>query len=183
VFAVDLTDDAQLRPLQPWQAGEFLEHMDRARCLVDPWIPWATKSTGLESARATLQDYADKQARDAGAIYGIWLKDTLVGGVMFVTFDAESGDCEIGCWLEPAGQGRGLVTLASRRLVDWAFGVRGMRRIEWRASPRNVRSTAVARRLGMTCEEVVPESVHYRGQWHDTEIWTLRAEDWVPEQR
>jgi ribosomal-protein-serine acetyltransferase len=152
VFAVDLTEDAQLRPLQPWQADEFLAHIDRARAGVDPWIPWASRSADLKSARATLQDYADKQARDAAYLYGIWLSGALVGGIMFVSFDAASGGCEIGCWLEPGAEGRGLVTLAARCLVDWAFGVRGMQRIEWHTSPANKRSSNVARRLGMSLD-------------------------------
>ena len=67
-------------------------------------------SVDLPSARNTLQRYADLQARDAGRLYGIWLDGVLVGGTMFVSFDAASGNCEVGCWLEPAATGRGLVT-------------------------------------------------------------------------
>ena len=105
---IRLADGAELRPLEPWRAEEFLAHMDRARGAVDPWIPWTSRNTDLDSARATLQRYADLAARDAGGLYGIWLDGTLVGGTMFVSFDAVAGVCEIGCWLEPTGQGRGL---------------------------------------------------------------------------
>ena len=107
MFTTDLGDGAELRPLEPWQAAEFLAHMDRARETVDPWIPWASVNHDLASASATLQRYADLQARDAGRLYGIWLDGTLVGGTMFVSFDAKSGQCEIGCWLEPAATGHG----------------------------------------------------------------------------
>jgi ribosomal-protein-serine acetyltransferase len=40
---------------------------------------------------------------------------------MSVAFDAAGGTAEIGCWLESAGEGRGLVNLAMRRLIGWAF--------------------------------------------------------------
>src|SRR5579859_3210150 len=132
--------------------------MDRARATVDPWIPWASVSSDLESARATLQRYADNQARDAAHLYGIWLDGTLVGGVMFVHFDVQSGICEIGCWLEPAGEGRGLITRASRQLIEWAFAERGMNRIEWRTSTANTRSGNVARRLGMSLDGVLRQA-------------------------
>ena len=114
MFAIDLAPGAQLRPLEPWQAPEFLAHLDRAREFVDPWIPWASVSADLESATATLQRYADKAAVDAGRIYGIWLGGTLLGGTLFVSFDTRFGVAEAGCWLEPAGTGRGLVTRAVR---------------------------------------------------------------------
>ncbi|MBC8093349.1 MAG: RimJ/RimL family protein N-acetyltransferase, partial [Pseudonocardia sp.] len=47
MFAITLQDGAELRPLEPWHAGEFLAHLDRARATVDPWIPWASVSTDL----------------------------------------------------------------------------------------------------------------------------------------
>ena len=178
MFVIALDDRAELRPLEPWQAGEFLAHMDRARTAVDPWIPWASRSVDLDSARATLQRYADLAARDAGRLYGIWLDGTLVGGVMLVSFDAAVGTCEVGCWLEPAGQGRGLVTRAVRHLVDWAVRVRGIHRVEWHTRPDNSASRNVARRLGMRLDGVLREAYPYRGVRYDAEIWSLLAPEW-----
>ncbi|WP_037606401.1 GNAT family N-acetyltransferase [Streptacidiphilus rugosus] len=181
MYAVPLADDAELRPLEPWQAEEFLAHMDRARDHVDPWIPWAAKSTDLASARATLQSYADRQAADTGRIYGIWLSGVLVGGVMFVAFDAAAGNCEIGVWTEPAGEGRGLVTAAVRRLLAYAFEERGMHRVQWVNSTGNTRSRAAAQRVGMRAEGAMREAFLYRGVRHDQEFWSLLRSEWPGE--
>jgi ribosomal-protein-serine acetyltransferase len=178
VYSVDLRGGASLRPLEPWQAEEFLAHMDRARDTVDPWIPWASISTDLDSARATLQRYADKQAADKGRIYGIWLDGTLVGGTMFVTFDADSGIAEVGCWLEPSATGRGLITAAVRHLIDWAFHVRGLHRIEWHCRPDNTASSNVARRLGLKLDGTLRQNYLWKGVRHDTEMWAVLAPEW-----
>ncbi|MCX5149884.1 GNAT family N-acetyltransferase [Streptomyces sp. NBC_00320] len=180
MFTLSLGDHAQLRPLEPWQAPEFLAHIDRARASVDPWIPWATFSTDLDSATATLRRYADRLATDTGGIYGIWLDGTLVGGVMFTRFDSASGVCEIGCWLESAGEGRGLVTRACRLLIGWAFQERGMSRVEWWAAAGNTRSIDVARRLGMTRDGVLRQHSSYRGMRRDIEVWSVLSEEWPP---
>ncbi|MEU3603829.1 GNAT family protein [Streptomyces sp. NPDC006798] len=180
MFTLPLGDTAQLRPLEPWHTQEFLAHIDRARPHVDPWIPWATFSTDRASAAALLQRYADKQAGDTARIYGIWLDGTLVGGVMFARFDSTSGVCEIGCWLEAAGEGRGLVTRACRALLDWAFAERGMSRAEWWVWPGNTRSVEVARRLGMTRDGVLRKHTEYRGERRDIEVWSVLAEEWPP---
>jgi ribosomal-protein-serine acetyltransferase len=154
--------------------------MDRARETVDPWIPWAGVSTDLPSATATLQRYADLAARDAGRLYGIWLDGTLVGGTMFVSFDAAAGRCELGCWLEPAGTGRGLVTRAAALLIDWAIVRRGLHRVEWRCRPDNTASASVARRLGMQLDGVLRAEFLYRGVRYDTQVWSLTAPNWQP---
>ncbi|MFF3958931.1 GNAT family N-acetyltransferase [Streptomyces sp. NPDC001890] len=178
MLTLPLGDTARLRPLEPWHAPEFLAHIDRARPHVDPWIPWATFSTDLASATAVLQRYADKQAQDAARIYGIWLDGTLVGGVMFTRFDSASGVCEVGCWLEAAGEGRGLVTRACKVLIDWAFAERGMSRVEWWVRSGNTRSVEVARRLGMTRDGVLRKHTEYRGERHDIEVWSVLCEEW-----
>jgi RimJ/RimL family protein N-acetyltransferase len=178
VYKVDLGGGAELRPLEPWQAEEFLAHMDRARETVDPWIPWASNSSDLESARKTLQRYADMQAADTGRLYGIWLDGVLVGGTMFVKFDTRWGTCEVGCWLEPAGTGRGLITTAVRLLIDWALVTRGLHRVEWHCRPDNKASSAVARRLGMTLEGTLRGTFPWKGVRHDEEIWAVVAADW-----
>ncbi|WDZ84182.1 GNAT family N-acetyltransferase [Micromonospora cathayae] len=180
MFAVSLTEDAQLRPLEPWQAEEFLAHIDRAREYVDPWIPWATRSTDPDSARAVLQRYADGQAADSMRIYGIWLDGVLVGGTMFVSFHTDTGNCEIGCWLEPAAEGRGLITRAARLMIDWAFRERGMHRVQWVNAAHNVRSANVARRLGMSLDGVMRSAFPYRGQRHDNQVWSVLADEWPP---
>jgi RimJ/RimL family protein N-acetyltransferase len=181
MYAIDLGGGAELRPLEPWQAVEFLEHMDRARESVDPWIPWASVSTDLASATATLQRYADLAARDAGRLCGIWLDGTLVGGTMFVSFDAAAGNCEVGVWLEPAGTGRGLVTRAARILIDWAFGTRGLDRAEWHCRPDNTASINVAKRLGMRLDGVLRSSYPYRGVRYDAQVWSVLAAEWTAE--
>ncbi|RZB16524.1 N-acetyltransferase [Streptomyces sp. F001] len=179
MYAISLGDDgARLRPLEPWHAEEFLAHLDRGRDFITRHIPFGANATDLDSARAILQSYADKRAADSGSLHGIWLDGKLVGGVLFRIFDATTGVCEIGCWLEPAGTGKGLVTRASRVLIDWAFDERGMHRVEWHAASGNTASINVARRLGMTREGVLRESSPWRGVRQDCEIWAVLAPEW-----
>ncbi|MCX4627393.1 MULTISPECIES: GNAT family N-acetyltransferase [unclassified Streptomyces] len=180
MFSIDLADDAQLFPLEVWHAEEFLAHMDRGREFIGEHIVLADYVTDLDSARGFLATYAQKTAADGGRIYGIRVGGTLVGGVLFRTFDAESGNCEVGCWLEPTAAGRGLVSKACRVLIDWAFHERGMHRAEWHASSANKKSLAVAERLGMTREGVLREAYPYRGVRQNTEIWAVLAHEWPP---
>lgn len=179
MFAISLGDDgAELRPLEPWQAEEYLAHLDRGREYIGRYVALPTVCTDLPSARAFLQSYADKAAADTGRILGIWLDGTLVGGVLLRVMDTAAGTCEAGCWLEPSASGRGLVTRAVRVLIDWAVNERGLHRVEWQVSSANTASINVAKRLGMTKEGVLRESYPYRGVRHDMEVWSVLAPEW-----
>lgn len=181
MFAVSLGDDgAELRPLEPRHAAEFLTHMDRGREYIGQYIGLADAVTDLESSRKYLQGYAEKAASDTGRIYGIWVDDKLVGGVLFRMMDIERGIAEAGCWLEPAAVGRGLVTRAARVIIDWAIVERSIHRVEWLASTANQASIAVAQRLGMIKEGVLREFYPHRGKRHDMELWSVLAPEWRP---
>ncbi|MFI8992537.1 GNAT family N-acetyltransferase [Streptomyces sp. NPDC053542] len=179
MYARSLGDDgAELRPLEPWQAGEFLAHIERGREFIGQYVGLPDAVTDLESSRAYLRSYAEKAAADTGRIYGIWTDGKLVGGVLFRTMDLASGTAEAGCWLEPSAAGRGLVTRAVRVIIDWAVKERGIHRVEWHVSSANAPSIAVARRLGMTKDGVLRESYPYRGKRHDMEVWSVLAPEW-----
>ena len=197
MFTAQLTPDAVLAPLEPWMAPEFAAHMDRAREHIRPWVGPSFVTDDVDGARATLQRYADATARDGNRIFGIWADDsvveqlaagarvettptqTLVGGVMFVEFSAAAGTCEIGCWLEPAAEGRGLITAACRMLLTYAFEERHLHRAEWRCRADNARSSAVAERLGMTLEGVLREAWKVGDTFYDKQVWSVLAGEWA----
>jgi ribosomal-protein-serine acetyltransferase len=179
LFAIPLGDDgAQLCPLEPWQAEEFLTHLNRGREFIGQYITLPDAVTDLASSRSFLQAYAEKAAADAGRLFGIWLDGQLVGGVLFKTMDVERGNVEAGCWLEPSAVGRGLVTRAARVIIDWAIEERGIHRVEWLVAAGNEASVAVARRLGMAKDGVLRKSYPYRGKRHDIEVWSVLAPQW-----
>lgn len=185
MFSIPLSDDAVLEPLEVWQADEFLANIDRCRDLIAPWVGASFVAVDLEHAQRLVRGYGEGRAADGKRLYGIWLDGTLVGGTMFVSFDAGSGVCELGCWLEPAGQGRGLITKAAGKMLDWAFRDRGLSRAEWWTVAGNEPSIAVAKRLGMSLDGTLRQYSPGRddGPRRDMLIWSVLAEEWQAKDR
>jgi len=178
MYAAQLTPDAELRPVDPWQTAEFLAHVEKARPHIEAYIPWATILVDEESTRRFLQRYADRRAADTGPLEGIWLSGELVGGVLFRTFEPTWGTCELGVWLTAEAQGRGLVARACQLMIDWAIGDRGLHRVEWRCVPANEPSRTVAKRLGMTLDGTLRQAFPHRGEVHDVEVWSMLRQEW-----
>lgn len=173
MYARPLGPGAQLAPLEPWRAAEFLANLDRCRTHIAPWVGRSFVATDLESAEAVLRRYWDAQALTGAGIHGIRLDGVLVGGVMFVSIDTATGVAEVGCWLEPVAEGRGLVTRAAGLLIDWAFREREVGRIIWHTLSANAPSIAVARRLGLTFQEADGSADE------PMEIWSVTADTWL----
>ncbi|GGB40029.1 N-acetyltransferase [Flexivirga endophytica] len=177
MFAHPLADGVRLRTLEPWHADEFAAHLERAREHIRPWVGPSFVTETVDAAHATLIRYAEATAKDQARPVGIWKDEILVGGMMFAGFDPTGGNAELGCWLEPAAEGHGLITGAGRFLLDWAFGERKLHRVEWRCRADNVRSAAVARRLGMTHEATLRQAWLNGGIHHDKQIWAILAHE------
>ncbi|MGH3861551.1 GNAT family N-acetyltransferase [Actinokineospora sp.] len=178
MLSLALTDDAELSPLEPWQAEEFFKHIDAARAHLDVWLPWVDRIVDTESAGAWLQNYADQQAAGKGRIFGIRVGGELLGGALFRTFDLRFANCEVGVWLAPEAMGKGLVTRAVRLMIEWAVEERGMARVEWQAAAGNERSLAAAKRIGFTRDGVLRQAFPHRGARHDIEVWSILADEW-----
>ena len=181
MLSLSLTDDAELRALEPWQAREFAAHVAAARDHLSEWLPWGSSAAEVDEAERLLQRYADAQARGEGRMLGIWVGGNLAGGVLFRVWEQQTGVCELGVWLAPEAVGRGLITRAGRAMIDYAFRERGMHRVEWRCATANTRSSAVAKRLGMTREGVLREAAPLNGVRHDVELWSVLATEWPTE--
>jgi RimJ/RimL family protein N-acetyltransferase len=144
-----------------------------------PIISLPDRVKDLDDARKLLQRFADMQARDGGRIYGIYLDGILRGGIMFRSFDPVGGTCELGVWLAPEAQGRGLMTAAVKLMIDWAIRVRGIGRVEWLATTDNERSIAVAERVGMTFEGVKRSDYILNGVRRDSAVYSMIIDDWT----
>jgi RimJ/RimL family protein N-acetyltransferase len=85
---------------------------------------------------------------------------------------------EIGFTFAPASQGRGFATEAVRRLLDYLFVERGKHRVTAACDDRNVRSSALLRRVGMRREGLTVESVWSKGEWTNDELYAVLEREW-----
>jgi ribosomal-protein-serine acetyltransferase len=113
-----------------------------------PWMPWAegyTRQSAAEFLAKSAQDWADGTEFS----YAIIAEGALAGGCGLMARIGPGG-LEIGYWVHRAYTRRGLATAASAALVDQAFGLPGVDRVEIVHDELNVASGGVPRKLGFT---------------------------------
>jgi ribosomal-protein-serine acetyltransferase len=120
------------------------ESLDHLR----PWMPWAANYT-RESAAGFLAKSAQDWADSTEYGYAIITGGVLAGGCGLMSRIGPGG-LEIGYWVHRAWTRRGLATAASAALVEAAFRLPGVDRVEIVHDELNVASAGVPRKLGFT---------------------------------
>jgi ribosomal-protein-serine acetyltransferase len=178
MFTHRLDDDRWLRIPEESDAEELYELTAVNRRMLAEWLPWAVGST-VETTREFIRLRRLEFVGNGGFSAVIVEHDRIVGSIGFPDVNHNLGSCEIGYWLGHSAQGRGTVTLATRALIDHAFGTWKLHRVMIQAGVGNARSRAVPERLGFTLEGVLREAERYPdGHYVDLAVYGLLASEW-----
>ena len=118
-----------------------------------------------------------------GVVLVIESDGAVVGDLVLFHLDIEAGSAEIGWVMSPAASGRGLATEAVRALIDTAFDVYGLRRLVAQIDADNIRSAALAERLGMRREAHFVENEWFTGRWGDLLVYAVLDREWAAARR
>lgn len=88
-----------------------------------------------------------------------------------------SGTGEIGYWIGESFEGNGIATRATKAMADFAFEL-GLHRVELRMEPTNLRSEAVAKRLGYVKEGTARGASLYADEHRDEHVYAMLRRDW-----
>jgi len=104
--------------------------------------------------------------------------DTAVGLFQVRQLDPSFGTAEWGFAIASAFWGSGLFSKGAQLVVDFAFEVVGVHRLEARAAVQNGRGNGALRKLGAVQEGILRKSFLRGGRYLDQALWAIVEEDW-----
>ena len=104
--------------------------------------------------------------------------DTAIGIFQVRQLGPSFGTAEWGFAIGSAFWGTGVFVESATQVVDFAFDVIGVRRLEARAATANGRGNGALRKMGAVQEGVLRRSFLRDGEYLDQILWTLIDEDW-----
>jgi RimJ/RimL family protein N-acetyltransferase len=102
----------------------------------------------------------------------------VIGDSYFTLASVEHARGEIGWTMHPDYTGRGYAAEAARAVLDLAFSTLGLHRVYAELDVRNHASVALCRRLGMREEAHFVRDILFKGEWADTGVYAILAEEW-----
>jgi ribosomal-protein-serine acetyltransferase len=178
MFRHDLGGGASLVVLQRYHAPAFLEFIEQNRAYLAEWLDWTARVHTVEDAERFIQRGLDRFSQDGLPWVAIYQGDAMAGGILFFPIETRTRSTEIGYWLGQHAAGRGLMSRAIPPLLDFVFNDIGLNRVGLFADVRNMRSRAVAERLGFTFEGIKRDGWTHNDQFIDVAVYSLLARDW-----
>lgn len=173
------TGSTQLRFFAAENDEELFSLVDRQRAHLRPWLLWVEGTRSIDDSSAFIRK-ATREREEAKALHlGIWDHGRITGAICLYSFDWENRKANLGYWLSADAQGKKVMTAACRTLVDFAMVALELDRVEIDCAAENVKSRAVAKRLGFQQEETSAGT-------HDLTInfgrvmYVMLAEKWGP---
>ena len=106
--------------------------------------------------------------------------DLVIGTCTLHRINREHRRAELGYILRRDHWGRGLAREALTALLDHAFGMMALHRLEADIDPRNAGSIRLVERLGFTLEGRLRERYFVAGDIQDSAIYGLLSPEWRP---
>jgi ribosomal-protein-serine acetyltransferase len=160
MFALEVEPGLRLELLHHRHVETLLALVDENRQYLRQWLVWVDDTREVvvieRFIESTLRQFADQLGFQAG----IFFKHKLVGITGYQPIDPVNGIGEIGYWLSQSHQGQGIMTKCNQAVVRAGFEELGLNKIEIRCATGNLRSRAMAERLGF-----VEEGVLRQRQW------------------
>jgi ribosomal-protein-serine acetyltransferase len=169
-----------LRRLEESDADELYGLIEANREYLARWLPWAAGLT-FEGSVEFIRTVRRQEASNDGFQAALVSEGRIVGIAGFHSVNWPHRSTTIGYWLAESHQGRGLMSRAVRALVDHAFGVWDLHRVEIQAAVDNHRSRAIPERLGFREEGVRREAELIGDRYHDLAVYAILAPEWVQE--
>ena len=171
-------DTARLR-LRRWEPSDAIllkEAIDSSLPDLQMWVEWALEHPmSIERLQSQLAMMRDGFAAGADWTFAVFdLQGTRLLGGAGVHSRGSHDRVELGYWLRSGATGQGYALEAATALCAAAFSRPEFTRIDILCDVHNVRSAAVAQRLGFRLAETFRQRfVTSRGTQRDTQRWTL----------
>lgn len=160
------------------EAEELYALTDESRDYLREWLPWVDSTQSPDDTRVFIQNALEQDAQKNGFHCCIWYEGRIAGVIGFLEIDWANRKTELGYWLGEPYQGKGIMTMSCRALIDFAFSRLKLNRVEILAAEGNTKSRAIPERLGFTQEGVLREAERLNNRYADSVVYGMLRREW-----
>lgn len=164
---------------QEKDAKELFELVDSNRSYFSEWLPWLSYNTKVEDTQQFILDCIANYKNGISLNLGIDYQGKIVGSVSFNTINITHKNAEIGYMLGEANTGKGIMMKCCKTLIDYGFENLELNRVTIKCATENVKSRAIAEKLGFKLEGVIEQNERLYNRFVDHAHYGMLKENWI----
>lgn len=183
MFEYRLDNELSLKLKDHEDSAELFELIEASRTHIAEWMSWVhqikNQQDVLKNIERDLLDYSRQKGMHCLILY----RGRIVGSASLKYFDWGVKSAEVGYWIAPDYQGKGIISRAAQALTDYGFDHYKLDKIEIWAAEENHRSRSVPERLGFVLEGMRRANERINGRSHNMMIYGLLRSEWKNQSR
>ncbi len=173
-----MCDRLHLRSLVPKDASELFALVDANRSYLKQWLPWLDDNQSADDSLSFIQHSLAQAQANKEFVSAICHDDQIIGQISLHAINWSNRSSTIGYWLAEPHQGKGIITRACQTILDYGFTPLNLNRIEICCAAENLRSQAVAERLGLTYEGTCRDAEWLYDHFVNHRIYSILQSEW-----
>jgi ribosomal-protein-serine acetyltransferase len=177
MFFRQLSDDLQISLSIPQYAEEMFALIDQNREFLKQWLPWLDSAqTPADTVEFLTAELARFQ-KGVGLHATIFYQGKLAGAVGYNQIDSRHNIGVIGYWLAADYNGKGIMTQSVKDLLLIGQQYYSLKQQEIHCAVDNIKSRAIAERLGFQQEGVIHNAERLYGRYVNHLVYALKESD------
>ncbi|QGG50775.1 GNAT family N-acetyltransferase [Lysinibacillus pakistanensis] len=175
---IKIKPNLYLRTITLEDANVVFELTDKSRSYLREWLPWLDFTKEFADTSAYIEGCIKGQEAQTSLSFVIVFHDEIVGIAGFNTINPSNKIAAIGYWLSEGAQGHGIMTNTVKALLQYAFVVLQLNKVEIRAAEGNAKSRAIPERLGFTMEGTIRAAEWLYDHYVNHVVYGMLASEW-----
>jgi ribosomal-protein-serine acetyltransferase len=175
---IHVDDDLVLKKLQQESAFVIFDVINRNRHYLRKWLPFVDNTWKVEDTDMFIKSILAATGPKRDMVYEIWFQDKFAGLIALKEVDRWNKKTELGYWLDPDLENKGIMTRCCIALIDCAFRKMGLNRIQVKVGIGNVSSSRIPEKLGFRFEGIERAGEKFPDHYTDLEIYSILRNEW-----
>ena len=166
---IDLIEEKHTQPI--------FEMVNNNRNHLRPWLPFVDRMQTVDFTQNFVKGTMQRNKEGNEFAFVIIDNDKMVGRVGVYKIDSQNKIGEIGYWIIENSQGKGIITMSCKALIDFCFNDLRLNRIEIKCGTENLKSKTIPERLNFTNEGIIRQGELLYDKFIDLNLYSLLNAD------
>lgn len=166
---IKITENIHIESLALPHAENIFYTIDSFRSELREWLPFVDYTNRVEDSIHFI-NYA---TTSGDIIFAIFHENNFTGLAGIKDIDDANKKAEIGYWISPAFQNKGIATTVSEFLIKYCFNELNLNRIQICIGVNNIKSNRVAEKLNLKLEGIQRDGELLVSGFHDLNVFSI----------